>query len=164
VSELGIPYDYGAKRGLPLRSEARDLVPVGLGPSERDILLSRPAADAWARMRDAAQRSGITLIALSGFRTIDRQKAIIRDKLAAGEALDAILRSVAAPGYSEHHTGRAIDLGSPDGPPLTEAFAATPQFRWLEENAADFGFRLSYPRGNPHGIAYEPWHWCLDDA
>ena len=31
---------------------------------------------------------------------------------------------------------------------------------WLRTNAPRFGFHLSYPRNNPHGIGYEPWHWC----
>jgi len=30
----------------------------------------------------------------------------------------------------------------------------------LQKNARRFGYRLSYPRRNPHRIAYEPWHWC----
>ena len=30
---------------------------------------------------------------------------------------------------------------------------------WLASHAGEFGFSMSYPRGNPHGIVYEPWHW-----
>ena len=44
-----------------------------------------------------------------------------------------------------------------------ERFARTPEFRWLKKQAGRFGFQLSYPRNNPHGIAYEPWHWCWRD-
>ncbi|HVT32680.1 MAG TPA: D-alanyl-D-alanine carboxypeptidase family protein, partial [Rhodanobacteraceae bacterium] len=36
----------------------------------------------------------------------------------------------------------------------------SPAFAWLKRHASRFGFRLSYPRRNRHGIAYEPWHWC----
>jgi D-alanyl-D-alanine carboxypeptidase len=43
---------------------------------------------------------------------------------------------------------------------LTAAFARTREFRWLKRHATQFGFHLSYPRGNQQGIAYEPWHWC----
>jgi len=100
------------------------------------------------------------LLPLSGFRSVARQEEIIREKLSAGQPLADILRLVAAPGYSEHHTGRALDLGAPDEPPLEEGFAETAAFTWLVAHAGDYGFRLSYPRGNPHGIAYEPWHWC----
>ncbi len=70
-----------------------------------------------------------------------------------------ILSVSAAPGYSEHHTGRAVDLTTPGTRPLEEDFEATPAFEWLTGTAEDFGFRMSYPRNNRHGIAYEPWHW-----
>ncbi|HEX7917653.1 D-alanyl-D-alanine carboxypeptidase family protein, partial [Rudaea sp.] len=42
----------------------------------------------------------------------------------------------------------------------------SPAFAWLTKNAGTFGFAMSYPRGNPHALAYEPWHWCWrgDDA
>jgi D-alanyl-D-alanine carboxypeptidase len=86
---------------------------------------------------------------------------IMQKKLLAGENLDAVLRTMAAPGFSEHHTGRAIDIGVPDKPPLTEDFALTSAFQWLGAHAPGFGFRLSYPKDNPQGFIYEPWHWCL---
>jgi D-alanyl-D-alanine carboxypeptidase len=160
VSDLGIPADYGARRGMPPLAEALELVSIGASPDGRDIRLSPAAAAAWARMRDAADADGIRLVAISGFRSVERQVEIIRGKLAAGGAIDAILSTIAAPGYSEHHTGRAIDLGVPGEPPLTEDFERTPAFQWLRAHAGRYGFHLSYPRGNPHGMAYEPWHWC----
>ncbi|MSU70488.1 MAG: D-alanyl-D-alanine carboxypeptidase family protein, partial [Opitutaceae bacterium] len=95
-----------------------------------------------------------------GFRSVAFQANIIREKLAGGEPISRILKLVAAPGFSEHHTGQAIDIGSPDFPVVDERFALTAEFRWLKKNAARFGFHLSYPRRNPHGIVYEPWHWC----
>jgi D-alanyl-D-alanine carboxypeptidase len=161
VSDLGIPADYGARRGLPLQPEATDLVDAGRSPEGRDIQLEPRAAEAWGRMRRAAAAAGITIAAFSGFRSIARQEEIIRRKLAAGECIEAILAVVAAPGYSEHHTGRAVDIGVPGERPLTEDFAATPAFVWLSTHAGTFGFTLSYPKGNPNGIAYEPWHWCF---
>ncbi|MES2697070.1 MAG: D-alanyl-D-alanine carboxypeptidase family protein, partial [Verrucomicrobiota bacterium] len=85
---------------------------------------------------------------------------IIRAKLVAGQSLEEILRYVAAPGFSEHHTGRAIDIGSPEHIELDEDFARTTAFAWLERRTPEFGFVMSYPRDNPHGIGYEPWHWC----
>jgi len=158
--DLGIPGDYGTRRGLPLLAEATDLVSIGASPEGREIQLERGAAAAWARMAEAAAAQGIALAPYSGFRSIARQTEIVRRKFSAGETIDAILRVVAAPGYSEHHTGRAVDIGVPGAEPLTEDFAETAAFRWLEANAGVFGFRMSFPRGNPNGIAYEPWHWC----
>jgi zinc D-Ala-D-Ala carboxypeptidase len=159
AKEFRIPRDYGRRRGLPLQVEATELESVGLNPDGREIRLSPKAAGPWSRMRDAAASAGITLVPISGFRSIARQREIIEAKLATGQTIESILSAVAAPGYSEHHTGRAIEIGAPGEPPLTEDFERTPTFSWLKAHAAEFGFRLSFPRGNPHGIGYEPWHW-----
>jgi len=74
--------------------------------------------------------------------------------------MDEILRVSAAPGYSEHHSGRCVDFTAPGFPALEEEFERSAAFRWLQRNAMKYGFNLSYPRRNIHGIAYEPWHWC----
>ena len=114
---------------------------------------------AWRAMVAAAGAEGITLLLISGFRSVQRQQEILERKRAAGEAIESILRVNAAPGYSEHHTGRAVDIGTPGCPPLEERFEETSAYGWLSRNAGRFGFFLSYPRGNPNGIVYEPWHW-----
>lgn len=159
---LGIPADYAAARRLALQPEAdpATLVTIARTAEDRPIQLAPPAAAAWARLHLAAAAAGITLIPISGFRSIARQEEIIRAQLTLGRPLADILRLVAAPGYSEHHTGCALDLTAPDDPPLEEGFALTSAYAWLSAHAGALGFRLSFPRGNPHGIAYEPWHWC----
>jgi D-alanyl-D-alanine carboxypeptidase len=156
--ELGIPATYAAERRLTLHPEAieSELVEVGISEEGRPIRLVRLAAESWALMRLAAARDDVELFAMSGFRSVSRQTEIFRAKLAVGEPAEKILAYVAAPGFSEHHTGRALDIGSPEHSELDEAFGDTGAFSWLEQNAARFGFTLSYPRGNPHGIAYEP--------
>jgi len=111
-------------------------------------------------MQAAAAAEGLNLQSLSAFRSIARQTLIIRRKLARGQSLAAILRVSAIPGCSEHHTGRALDLGCPGHWQLDTSFGRTGEYRWLRRNASRFGFMLSYPRGNPQGIQYEPWHWC----
>jgi D-alanyl-D-alanine carboxypeptidase len=161
MSDLVIPGDYAIKRRLTPQVEATELVFIVSGTEGREIQLAPEAAVAWKRMRDAASGEGKVLVALSGFRSVERQTEIIRTKLLAGETIDAVLKVVAAPGFSEHHTGRAIDIGVPGEVPLTEDFALTPAFRWLMGQAHDFGFKMSYPKGNSHGISYEPWHWCF---
>lgn len=161
-ASLGLPADYAARRRLPPQTEPdlSTLVTIAHTTDDRPIQLTPAAAAAWADMHLAALGAGLTLIPVSGFRSIARQAEIIRGHLASGRALDEILTLVAAPGYSEHHTGRAIDITAPDDPPLAEGFALTTAFAWLSGHASSFGFHLSFPRDNPHGIAYEPWHWC----
>ncbi|HEX6550104.1 MAG TPA: M15 family metallopeptidase [Gammaproteobacteria bacterium] len=159
--ELGIPADYAAVRGLPLCEEADQLTDIGFDISQRMRQLTPAAAHAWQAMLKAAQRDGTALLVVSAFRSVGYQRDLIARKLANGENIDAILRIMAAPGHSEHHTGRALDLTAPGLPPLQEAFEDTPSFAWLRQHAAEFGFHLSYPRDNPHGIIYEPWHWAF---
>ena len=74
-------------------------------------------------------------------------------------AVEQILAVNAAPGYSEHHGGYALDIGTPGEPPAEESFEATDAFAWLARHAPAHGFAMSYPRDNLHGIVYEPWHW-----
>lgn len=157
---LGLPADYAQASGLPLHPEPRLLHAAGRDRGRRVLWLLAPVARAWQAMQVAAHREAVRLEALSGYRSHAHQRGIVERKLARGLPLAAVLRVNAAPGHSEHHSGRAIDLGTPGEPPAEESFAATPAFAWLQAHAGDFGFRLSYPQGNPHGIAYEPWHWC----
>jgi D-alanyl-D-alanine carboxypeptidase len=158
--ELGIPHDYSLRRLLDVQPEASELVSIGQSDAGRDCRLLERTAHAWKGMKTQAREYDIELIPLSGFRSVDRQVEIIRGKLALGEKIEVILRTMAAPGYSEHHTGCAIDIGTPGDLPLEESFAQTKAFSWLERHAGTFGFTMSFPKDNPHGFIYEPWHWC----
>jgi D-alanyl-D-alanine carboxypeptidase len=77
--------------------------------------------------------------------------------------MERILAVNAAPGFSEHHGGCAVDLGAPGLPPVEASFEDTPAFRWLVANAVALRLRMTYPRDNPHGILHEPWHWRFLD-
>ena len=160
LRELGVKPVELRRRGLKRYAQARTLTPVGLGTDARDKLLRPLAAKAWFAMREAAAGEGIELLLISAFRSVDYQMHLIRSKLDRGMSIDDILRVNAPPGYSEHHTGLAIDIGSADVGALDEAFENTPAFAWLAANAGRFGFVMSYPRNNAQGYLYEPWHWC----
>lgn len=160
VQRLGIDLESIAARGLPFHAEAAELVSIGPDILNREQRLAPGAAAAWRVMQVTAAEEGVQLLLVSGFRSIAEQAAIIERKLERGLALDAILSGVAPPGYSEHHSGRAIDIATAGAPPLTESFEKTPAFAWLCSNAGDFGFVLSFPRDNPYGYVFEPWHWC----
>jgi len=161
LRELGIPADYGACRGLAEQAEATEWVTACVLKDGRELKLAPEAAAAWARLKGAAEEDHIELLLISGFRSYAHQRSIIERKLAAGDTLESILKVNAAPGFSEHHTGRAVDIGTPGCPPLSEDFERTAAFGWLSRNAGPHGFRLSYPRQNPHGVIYEPWHWLF---
>lgn len=158
---LGIPPDYAARTGLTLQPEPETLVTV-VGGGERRHRLTPAAAARWAQMEAAAERDAVRLLLVSAYRSVEYQCGLIERKLARGLEIDEILRVNAAPGYSEHHSGRAVDIGTPGQEPLVEDFENTEAFAWLRRNAHRWGFVLSYPRANRHGIVYEPWHWALE--
>jgi len=157
---LGVPRDYGRVRGLRRVREPAQLATIGRDTQGREQYLAPRAARAWAHMREAAMHDSVELEIVSAFRGIEYQLGIVRRKLERGQSMDEILRVSAAPGYSEHHTGRALDITTPGYTALEEEFERSPAFAWLRKNAKLYKFSLSYPRGNRHGIAYEPWHWC----
>lgn len=156
---LGLPADY-AHRGLVLQREASSLIPVPCGRAGALRLMTHEARTGLLAMQEAAAQAGVTLQVKWAFRSVDDQARLIRRYLRWGKGIEDILCAIAAPGYSEHHTGRAIDF---ERIPEHAAFEDTPAFAWMCGNAERFGFRLSYPRGNPQGIGFEPWHWCLRD-
>ncbi len=136
-----------------------ELEPVS---ADGQIKLRRAAAERFRAMVAAAQQEGVVLMPLSGFRSKQDQDYLFFEvkEQRAQRASERALVS-APPGYSEHHTGYAIDIGDGARPEthLKETFEETAAFRWLEKNAARFSFELSFPRNNPQGVSYEPWHW-----
>jgi D-alanyl-D-alanine carboxypeptidase len=160
LSGLGADSGLVSRRGLPVFADAARLHCVGLGADGRDKFLAPAAAQAWRAMSAAAAGERVELLLVSAFRSFDFQHALVRAKLDKGRSLDDVLSVNAPPGCSEHHSGRAVDLGSRGVAPLEEDFENTEAFAWLGANAPRFGFGLSYPRQNRYGYLYEPWHWC----
>lgn len=110
--------------------------------------------EAFVNMAAAALEDSVELIADSGWRSLSFQRRIIRNRMAAGDSFDKVLNSVAPPGYSEHHTGRALDLC-----PSEARFAFTETYIWLVAHAAEFGFYETLPK-DPHApLTWESWHW-----
>jgi D-alanyl-D-alanine carboxypeptidase len=121
--------------------------------------LAPGTAHAWRQMKLTAAEGGIELLLVSGFRSISYQVELFRKKLASGQDIQAILQVNTAPGFSEHHTGKAVDIATPGTRPLTEEFERSAAFEWLQLNADRYGFKMPYGRGNFFGLTYEPWHW-----
>ncbi|MDF1544840.1 MAG: M15 family metallopeptidase [bacterium] len=118
------------------------------------IYVLKETRDAFVRMADSARQSGVHLIADSGFRSPRFQERIIARRMAEGESFERVIRFVAPPGFSEHHTGRALDLV-----PSEARFVHTATYKWLTENAADFGFVESIPEDSTGKSYWESWHW-----
>ena len=152
--------------------------------------LQTEAADAFLSMQAAAAKDGVDVRMQSGYRSVSYQKKLYDDKtqyyrnkgLSEAAAREKAAAIVNPPGCSEHNCGLAADLNSPEHTTLDTGFADTAAFRWLCENAEQYGFILRYPKEaeSVTGITYEPWHWryvgpenaallnrsglCLEDA
>lgn len=159
LQALGIDEGVPAAQGLLLWRPPTVLSPVELRPDGKAFLLTREAGDAWRKMRLAAADDNIVIKLVSAYRSLDHQETLIRRKLAQGMPIKEILKFLAPPGYSEHHSGTAIDIGGTDLLPFDEEFENSPAYLWLAGNANRFGFFLSFPRDNFFGYVHEPWHW-----
>jgi zinc D-Ala-D-Ala carboxypeptidase len=123
--------------------------------------LRKKAAYALEKMFTEAKKSGVELMAVSGYRSYQRQVEIFDAEVNRIGIEQAVL-VVANPGFSEHQTGLAMDISSQSANlDLTEEFGDTLEGKWLEENAHLFGFILRYPKGKESitGYQYEPWHF-----
>ena len=133
---------------------------------EPNIEVHKDMRDSLLMMREEAKKDGIYLVFLSGFRSINLQNDIfyslksIRNQEAAERA-----RVSAPPGYSEHSTGFAIDIGDATQreTDFETDFEHTDAFKWLIKNAAKFHFKLSFTKDNKF-IDYEPWHWRYEGS
>jgi len=122
--------------------------------------------DSLLKMREDAKKDGIYLVFLSGYRSTNLQKDIfyslksIRNQIASERA-----RVSAPPGYSEHSTGFAIDIGDymQRETDFEVEFENTDAFKWLQRHAAKYHFKLSFNKNNKH-IDYEPWHWRYEGS
>ena len=115
---------------------------------------------AWQQMAASARQDRVWLIVVSGWRSWETQAWLFERQTQKRGSPAQAARYSAPPGYSEHHTGYALDLSEGSAPEdLSEAFAQSDAYRWLIRFGGDFGFELSYPENNPQGVAWEPWHW-----
>lgn len=130
--------------------------------ADGEIKMRSIAAKAFRDMIATANAQGVVLNPLSGFRSISEQQQVYFEvKAQRAQTLAQRALVSAPPGYSEHHTGYAIDIGDGNAPAtnLSPDFEKTAAFKWLNENATKFNFEMSFPRGNKQGVTYEPWHW-----
>ncbi len=130
--------------------------------ADGSVRLHSKAAAKFREMQAAARAEGVILAPISGFRTVEAQEQLFFGvKEARVQATTKRAEVSAPPGYSEHHTGYAIDIGDGKVPQanVEPEFENTAAFRWLQANAARYSFELSFPPNNSQGISYEPWHW-----
>ena len=113
------------------------------------------------KLIEAAQKDGVWIIPVSGFRSISDQEKLFNAQIQRSGSPEAAAKQIAPPGYSELQTGYAVNLA--DGRFLKQDFSVnfekTDAFRWLNLHAKEYGFELSFPENNLQGVSYQPWHW-----
>lgn len=156
-TKLGhLPYQEG---------DSQEMIIIGSyaqGEYQRFERLAPETALALMKLIYAAREDGVWIIPVSGFRTTADQDKLWQSQIQRQGSPEDAAKISAPPGYSEHHTGYALDLT--DGnlkarDDITYKFAETDAFKWLTLHAKEFGFELSFPKNNPQGVSYEPWHW-----
>ncbi|MEL6159066.1 MAG: M15 family metallopeptidase [Cyanobacteria bacterium J06554_11] len=146
-------------------AEAVAMVPIASyaeGESQRVEMLHPDAAKALFDLVAAARADGLWIVPASGYRTIAQQRMLFDAQIVKTGSPAAAAAVSAPPGYSEHHTGYAVDLADgslPQNQDISDSFSQTDAYQWLLANAANHGFELSFPNNNPQGISFEPWHW-----
>ena len=158
-ASLGIPATYHKTTKLDCFNTPAVLVSIGADVFGRPQRLEQQAATAWFAMRDHAKSDGITLQVVSAYRSAEYQAEVIQRALDKGDRIEQILQRVAAPGFSEHQSGCALDLTTPGFEAVEVEFDKSEAFAWLSMHAEQRRFRLSYPQENQYGVIYEPWHW-----
>jgi D-alanyl-D-alanine carboxypeptidase len=129
--------------------------------------LKEEAARQLLAMQRAAAADGVQLTVISAFRSLALQRHLFFVVGAErNQSPEERARVSAPPGFSEHSTGFAVDLGDGRSPQtnLSTSFETTDAYAWLKANAVRFHFRLSFPAQNRQGVSYEPWHWRFEGS
>jgi zinc D-Ala-D-Ala carboxypeptidase len=133
----------------------------GTGSNQRTEYLDKDAAASFSQMKTDAAGSGVSLVAISGFRSIADQEKLFERQIQRQGSEDAASKLSAPPGYSEHHTGFALDIGDGSRPEadVKFEFETTKAYQWLQANGRRYGLEISFPANNIQGVSFEPWHW-----
>lgn len=158
---------------LVLVNKQHLLTPVDYAPTDlatpavrsgsgEPILVRAEAASAIERMFAAAAAEGINITVKSSYRSFQTQVAVYSGYVESkGES--AADSTSARPGYSEHQTGLAIDIGDADAGTTCDfnpCFSTTPAGQWVAAHASEYGFTVRYVAGHEATTGYlaEPWH------
>lgn len=123
--------------------------------------MRKEAARALEAMFLGAKKQGLTVYAVSGYRSFDRQQDLFNYHVKTQCKKEHAACVRATPGTSEHQTGLTMDLSNPSiGDKPDKAFGTSKEGKWVAAHAHEFGFIIRYPknRENITGYIHEPWH------
>jgi zinc D-Ala-D-Ala carboxypeptidase len=140
-----------------LIANKKNPLPQDFAPGE-----SKEAREAFDKMAAEAKLAGFELVAFSTYRSFDYQTTLY-NRYVAKDGQEAADRYSARPGFSEHQTGLAFDIGEKNFEQYwaDSEFGNTPAGQWVAENAHKYGFILRYPKGKEEitGYMHESWHF-----
>ena len=128
-----------------------------------DVEVEKKAYDAYLELKAELEQEGVYVDLDSARRSVAEQQRIM-DEFTKEKGADYAKKTVATPGFSEHHTGLALDLYLIiDGKDVTENddMMQYPEvWEKIHAKLADHGFILRYLDRDEHitGYGYEPWH------
>ncbi|MEV5052646.1 M15 family metallopeptidase [Arthrobacter sp. LAR12-1-1.1] len=163
VAAVGYDFDSAASLQVAVNKH-RQLNPAAYVPGQlvrvQGERLRTQAADAYKQFARAAKAAGVNVMPISGYRSFSEQASLYDSYVRQyGQATADTL--AARPGYSEHQTGLAMDIGNASGTCALQAcFATTPAGQWAAQHGWEHGFIIRYPAGAgaTTGYTYEPWH------
>jgi zinc D-Ala-D-Ala carboxypeptidase len=156
---LSLPKQYGH---LPYQEAPLNTLKIVGKYYDRFEKLHSEATIVFKEMQAKAKLDGIGIVPISGFRTVADQELLFKRQINRQQgSVEAAARLSAPAGYSEHHTGYAIDIGEESSPntDLKLEFEYTAAYSWLKNKAESYRFILSFPKNNSQGVSFEPWHW-----
>ena len=154
------------KQSLLPEDYSMDLVTVR-GGQQVDVRIFQPLSD----MLSAARAQGYSVSVMSGYRSPATSQALIDEEVQQRvnqgmdrqAAYEEVIQAIAPPYTSEHNAGLAVDIYAPcfDGLRFEPALEYEPEYRWLKEHCAEYGFILRYPKDKVSITQYqfEPWHF-----
>ena len=140
-------YNYISKDYIP-----KNLIQVN------NLYIDKETYDNYLQMKNDIEKENLNIRIISAYRSYDYQESLYNRYL-NNDKQEIVDKYSARAGYSEHHTGLAIDI---DNIKLDfNKFHLTKEFIWMQENAYKYGFILRYPKDkeNITGYTYEPWHY-----
>lgn len=157
VSKFDIDMLVNKHHHLAEDFEPDDLVKIDSKyASEKNLRCSRAAFDAYKKMSEAASAEGYQIVINSAYRSYQDQVDITEEYLKwYGQSY--VDKFVAKPGYSEHQTGLAFDIGSRK----VNVFANSKEYQWMQDNAYKYGFIYRFPKKYEDitGFRSEAWHY-----
>lgn len=146
-------YNYLTEDYIP-----ENLEEISIEYARSGMQLVSEAKEAFETLSQEAKKDGMTIIAMSSYRSYDYQVNLYNNYVKS-DGKDAADTYSARPGFSEHQTGLAVDIYNKELP--YTSFEETEEFEWMQKNAYKYGFILRFPKDkvNITGYQYEAWHY-----